>query len=97
MSMHLPGRHRFLELIEKHKLIQLEEALRIEPLSTHSWGWRYAEAPVWKGVEAQRLWTQEPALLLDILCTQLSDMANRTVLLCVANAAILVARLTPLL
>ncbi|WP_461189960.1 hypothetical protein [Arthrobacter sp. Z4-13] len=45
MSMHLLGRHRFLELIEKHKLRQLEEALRIEPLSTHSWAWNYAPAP----------------------------------------------------
>jgi hypothetical protein len=45
MSMHLLGRHRFLELIEKHKLKQLEEALEIEPLSTHSWAWKYAKAP----------------------------------------------------
>ncbi|MET1088445.1 MAG: hypothetical protein ABWY04_15215 [Arthrobacter sp.] len=45
MSMHLLGRHRFLELIEKYKLKQLEETLHIEPLSTHSWGWNYAEAP----------------------------------------------------
>jgi hypothetical protein len=45
MSMHLLGRHRFLELIEKHKLKQLEEAMRIEPLSTQSWAWKYAEAP----------------------------------------------------
>ncbi|KQQ89722.1 MULTISPECIES: hypothetical protein [Micrococcaceae] len=45
MSMHLLGRHRFLELIEKHKLKQLEEAMKIEPLSTHSWAWKYARAP----------------------------------------------------
>ena len=45
MSMHLLGRHRFLELIEKHKLKQLEEAMKIEPLSTHSWAWKYAKAP----------------------------------------------------
>jgi hypothetical protein len=45
MSMHLLGRHRFLELIEKHKLKQLEETLGIEPLSTHSWAWRYAQPP----------------------------------------------------
>ncbi|WP_144406257.1 hypothetical protein [Arthrobacter sp. SPG23] len=45
MSMHLLGRHRFLELIEKHKLRQLEEALQIEPLSTHSWAWQYRPTP----------------------------------------------------
>jgi hypothetical protein len=45
MSMHLLGRHGFLELIEKHKLMQLEEALQIEPLSTQSWAWNYRRAP----------------------------------------------------
>jgi hypothetical protein len=45
MSMHLLGRHRFLELIEKSKLIELEEKLGIEPLSTHSWAWNYAAPP----------------------------------------------------
>lgn len=45
MSMHLLGRHRFLELVEKHKLMELEESLRIEPLSTHSWAWKYEKAP----------------------------------------------------
>jgi hypothetical protein len=45
MSMHLLGRHRFLALIEKHKLRQLEEILQIEPLSTHSWAWKYGPSP----------------------------------------------------
>jgi hypothetical protein len=45
MSMHLLGRHRFLALIEKHKLRQLEEILHIEPLSTHSWAWKYEPSP----------------------------------------------------
>ncbi|SDT24226.1 hypothetical protein SAMN04489743_2134 [Pseudarthrobacter equi] len=45
MSMHLLGRHRFLELIEKHKLMELEQTMGIEPLSTHSWAWRYEKAP----------------------------------------------------
>lgn len=45
MSMHLLGRHRFLALIEKHKLRQLEEILQIEPISTHSWAWKYGPSP----------------------------------------------------
>ena len=45
MSMHLLGRHRFLELIEKHKLMELEKSMGIEPLSTHSWAWNYERAP----------------------------------------------------
>lgn len=45
MSMHLLGRHRFLELVEKYKLKMLEESLQIEPLSTHSWAWNYKQSP----------------------------------------------------
>jgi hypothetical protein len=45
MSMHLLGRHRFLELIEKRKLMDLEKRLGMEPLSTHSWAWKYAAPP----------------------------------------------------
>ena len=45
MSMHLLGRHRALEPIEKYKLKQLEEEeSQIEPPRTQAWGWKYAEA-----------------------------------------------------
>ncbi|MGO4691812.1 hypothetical protein [Glaciibacter sp. 2TAF33] len=45
MSMHLLARHRFLELVEKAKLIELEGRLGIEPLSVQSWAWKYATPP----------------------------------------------------
>jgi hypothetical protein len=45
MSMHLLARHRFIALVEKAKLMELEERLRIEPLSVQSWAWNYSQPP----------------------------------------------------
>ncbi|MCU1433310.1 MAG: putative rane protein [Pseudarthrobacter sp.] len=97
MSMHLLGRHRFLELIEKHKLRQLEEILQIEPLSTHSWGWNYASAPeLGKAFSHKEYGLQSPRYYRVFAVPSYRIWQVGLGLFAIANAVIFIVRALPM-
>lgn len=97
MSMHLLGRHRFLELIEKYKLKELEETLQIEPLSTHSWGWKYAKTPkLGKAFKHKEYGLDSPRYYWIFSIPSYRIWQIGLSLFALANAAIFVIRITPL-
>jgi hypothetical protein len=97
MSMHLLGRHRFLELVEKHKLRQLEELMQIEPLSTHSWGWNYEPAPkLGKAFGHKQYGLQSPRYYRVFSVPSYRIWQVGLCLFAIANAAIFIVRVLPM-